>query len=130
MATIFDEKEYNKITYQVRGAAFNVYSALGPGLLESVYQEAMIYELRERGLEVKSQDEVPIVYNGHLLGTHLRLDLIVEDTVILELKSVDELKPVFFKQLLSYLKLAQKPVGYLINFNTDDIMKSMHRIKV
>ncbi len=120
--------QLNDITYQIRGAAYDVYVALGAGLLESVYEEAMKYELQKRGLKVETQLPVPINYDGHTLKTDLRLDMLVEDTVIVELKSVMELKEVFYKQLLTYLKLTKKPVGYLINFNTDDIMTSMHRI--
>ena len=88
----------NEITYQVRGAVFDVYNALGPGLLESVYEEALCFELEQRGLEIERQKQVPLVYKGSVLKTDLRLDIIVNDQVIIELKSVDTLKPVFFKQ--------------------------------
>ena len=118
----------NDITYEVRGAIYDVYKELGPGLLESVYEEALCYELEQRGLKVERQLEVPIRYKGNELKTALRLDVLVEDKVIVELKSVEEMKPVFAKQLLTYLKLMDKRVGILINFNTDDILKSMKRI--
>ncbi len=118
----------NDITYQIRGAIYDVYVALGPGLLESVYEEALKFELENRGLKVESQLTVPIIYKGHSLKTDLRLDMLVEDTVIVELKSVIELKDVFFKQLLTYLRLMNKPIGFLVNFNTDNILMSMHRI--
>ena len=118
----------NDITYQIRGAVFDVYKCLGPGLLESVYEEALVFELEQRGLKVETQKQVPIVYKGNVLKTELRLDLIVEDSVIVELKSVDEMKKVFSKQLLTYLRLMNKKVGLLVNFKTDDILNSIYRI--
>lgn len=118
----------NEITYEIRGAIYDVYKDLGPGLLESVYEEALCFELEQRGLEVKRQVQVPISYKGNVLKTELRLDIIVEDKVIVELKSVEEMKKVFAKQLLTYLRLMDKRVGILVNFNTDDILKSMQRI--
>ena len=118
----------NDITYEVRGAIYDVYKELGPGLLESVYEEALVFELEKRGLVVSRQVEVPIMYKGNELKTALRLDVLVEDQVIVELKSVEEMKPVFAKQLLTYLRLMDKRVGILVNFNTDDILKSMKRI--
>lgn len=118
----------NEITYEIRGAIYDVYKDLGPGLLESVYEEALCFELEQRGLEVKRQVQVPIIYKGNVLKTELRLDIIVEDKVIVELKSVEEMKKVFAKQLLTYLRLMDKRVGILVNFNTDDILKSMQRI--
>ena len=119
----------NEITYQIRGAIYDVYKKLGPGLLESVYEEAMVYELQKRGLKVTRQMEVPIHYDGHILKTPLRLDLLVEDRVVVELKSVKELQDVFFKQTRTYLRLLDLKVGILVNFNTDDILEnSIHRV--
>ena len=119
----------NQITYQIRGAIYDVYKALGPGLLESVYEEAMVYELQKKGLKVERQLEVPIHYDGHILKTPLRLDLLVEDRVVVELKSVKELQDVFFKQTRTYLRLLDLKVGILVNFNTDDILEdSIHRV--
>lgn len=118
----------NEITYEIRGAIYDVYKELGPGLLESVYEEALCSELEQRGLSVERQVQVPIKYKGNVLKTELRLDLLVEDQLIVELKSVEEMKEVFSKQLLTYLRLLNKRVGILVNFNTDDILKSMHRI--
>ena len=118
----------NEITYEIRGAIYDVYKTLGPGLLESVYEEALVYELEQRGLKVERQKNVPIPYKGNILRTELRLDLIIEDCVIVELKSVEEMKCVFSKQLLTYLRLMDKRVGLLVNFNTDDILKSIQRI--
>jgi GxxExxY protein len=119
----------NEITYQIRGAIYDVYKKLGPGLLESVYEEAMVYELQKKGLKVERQLEVPIHYDGHILKTPLRLDLLVEDRVVVELKSVKELQDVFFKQTRTYLRLLDLKVGILVNFNTDDILEnSIHRV--
>ena len=113
----------NDITYQIRGAIYNVYSKLGPGLLESVYEEAMVYELEKRGLTVERQLEVPIHYDGQILKTSLRLDLLVEKRVIVELKSVKELQEIFLKQTRTYLRLLDLKVGILVNFNTDNILQ-------
>ena len=118
----------NELTYEIRGAIFAVYNELGPGLLESVYEEALVYELKQRGLDVARQVEVPIIYKGNELKTPLRLDLLVNDQVIVELKSVEEMKPVFAKQLLTYLKLMDKRVGLLVNFNTSNLRESIKRI--
>ena len=118
----------NDITYEIRGAIYDVYKELGPGLLESVYEEALCFELEQRGLNVERQVQVPITYKGNVLKTELRLDVLVEDTVIVELKSVEEMKKVFAKQLLTYLRLMDKRVGLLVNFNTDDILSSIKRI--
>ena len=118
----------NEITYEVRGAIYDVYHALGPGLLESVYEEALAFELEQRGLSVRRQQQVPIIYKGNLLKTELRIDLLVEEQVIVELKSVEEMKKLFSKQLLTYLRLMDKRVGLLVNFNTDDILSAITRI--
>jgi GxxExxY protein len=118
----------NEITYEIRGAVYDVYKELGPGLLESVYEEALCFELEKRGLTVERQVQVPIKYKGIVLKTELKLDLLVENQVIIELKSVEEMKNVFYKQLLTYLRLMNKRVGLLVNFNTEDILSSMKRI--
>lgn len=118
----------NEITYEIRGAVYDVYKELGPGLLESVYEEALCFELEKRGLTVERQVQVPIKYKGIVLKTELRLNLLVENQVIIELKSVEEMKKVFSKQLLTYLRLMNKKVGLLVNFNTEDILSSMKRI--
>ena len=118
----------NEITYEIRGAVYDVYKELGPGLLESVYEEALCFELEKRGLTVERQVQVPIKYKGNVLKTELRLDLLVENQVIIELKSVEEMKKVFYKQLHTYLRLMNKKVGLLVNFNTEDILSSMKRI--
>ena len=118
----------NEITYQIRGAIFDVYNELGSGLLESVYEEALVYELEKRELVVERQKDVPVVYKGVKLKSELRLDLLVEDQVIVELKSVKELLYVHFKQTLTYCKLTGKQLGILVNFNTDDIRNSIRRV--
>ena len=118
----------NEITYQIRGAIYDVYKELGPGLLESVYEEALCFELEQRGLKVERQIQVPINYKGNVLQTELRLDVLVEDNVIVELKSVEEMKKVFAKQLLTYLRLMNKKVGLLVNFNTDNILTAITRV--
>jgi len=116
------------LTYKIRGAIFEVYNTLGPGLLESVYEEALVFELLQRGLKVERQIEVPILYKGQELKTALRLDLLIENTIIVELKSVEEMKPVFAKQLLTYLRLLNKRVGLLVNFSSGDIREGIKRI--
>ena len=118
----------NELTYQIRGAIWDVYNDLGPGLLESVYEEALCYELEQRGFKVERQKPVPIVYKGNVLKTDLRLDLMVEDKIIIELKSVEELKPVFYKQTKTYLKLMNKRIGLLVNFGEFDMKEGIHRI--
>lgn len=112
----------NEISYQIRGAIYDVYKKLGPGLLESVYEEALAYELKKRSLKVERQVEVPINYDGHILNTPLRLDILVENKVIVELKSVKEMQELFFKQTRTYLRLKGLKLGILVNFNTDDIL--------
>ena len=89
-----DEKE---LSYQIRGAVWDVYNALGPGLLESIYEEALCYELTQRGIKVERQKPVPLVYKGVVLKEDLRLDILVDDQIIIELKSAESVKPIFFK---------------------------------
>ncbi len=114
-----------EITYQIRGAIFDTYNALGPGLLESVYEEALVYYLSKRGLKVERQVEVPIEVDNFILSTPLKLDILVEDSVIVEIKSVVEMRDVFHKQILTYLRLSQLHRGILVNFNTADIQNSI-----
>ena len=118
----------NELTYQIRGAIIDVYNTLGPGLLESVYEEALVFELQQRGLQVARQVEIPINYKGNILKTALRLDLLIDDHVIVELKSVDEMKPVFFKQLKTYMRLMNKKLGLLVNFGEFDMKEGIHRV--
>lgn len=116
-----------QLTYKIRGAIYSVYNALGPGLLESVYEAALCYELRKQGLQVENQVKLDVMYDGTILPIDFRLDILVEDSVIIELKSVEELKPVHHKQLLTYLRIANKHIGLLVNFNTDDINEGIFR---
>ena len=118
----------NDITFHIRGAIFDVYNTLGPGLLESIYEEALCYELTKRKLKVERQKHVPIIYKGTELKNDLRIDILVEDQVVVELKSVEELRPVFFKQTKTYLKLMNKHIGLLVNFNENDMRDGIHRI--
>ena len=118
----------NDITYSIRGAAFDVHNTLGPGLLESVYERAMEYELNKRGHNVKSQLGIPVVYDGINLDIGFRLDLLVDDLVVIELKSVETVQQVHYKQLLTYLRLTNKKLGLLINFNAVSLKNSITRI--
>ena len=117
------------LSYEIRGAAMEVYNTLGPGLLESVYHQAMIVELQDRGLNVKSEVPIQVNYKGKNIDCNLRLDLIVEDQVIVELKSVEELLPVHYKQLKTYLRLLNKELGWLINFGEYDFNEGMRAVK-
>jgi len=110
--------ELNELTYQIRGAIYKVHRSLGPGLLESVYEAALVYELESLGLSVQNQLGFPVNYNGVKLDMGFRLDLLIEDIVVVEIKSVEVLHDVHKKQLLTYLKLAEKKIGFLVNFNS------------
>jgi GxxExxY protein len=118
----------NEIAKQVVDAAFKIHTTLGPGLLESVYEEVLTFELRERGFRFKRQALLPVVYCGIQIHEGFRADLIVEGKVILELKSVEIIKPVHKKQLLTYLRLADLRLGLLINFGTALIRDGITRI--
>ena len=118
----------NEISYKVIGAIYKVYNELGPGLLESIYEAALCYQLRKDGLKVENQVKLPVMYDGHVLPVDLRLDVLVEDKVIVELKSVAEMKAVYGKQLLTYLKISHLKLGLLVNFDTSDIRSSIHRV--
>lgn len=119
----------DKLIYEAIGACYDVYNYLGPGLLESVYEKALIQELKLRDLSVKSQVPVDIIYKGVSVGSDLRLDIIVEDTLIIELKSVESLLPVHFKQVRTYMKLLDKKVGLLVNFDVSDFKQGYKVIK-
>ncbi len=118
----------NEISYLVRGACFKIFNALGPGLLESVYESALAYELRKLGCEVKTQVPVPVIYEEIILEIGFRIDLLINECVILEVKSVTELSDIHHKQLLTYLKVTGLSLGLLINFNTTNISRSIIRI--
>ncbi|WP_100627170.1 GxxExxY protein [Algoriphagus formosus] len=117
----------NEITYQIRGAIFKVYNTLGPGLLESSYEAALAYELINLGLNVRQQVGLPMVYEKLKMDVGYRIDLLVENKVIVEVKSVENLAEVHFKQLITYLRLSNLKVGLLVNFNSENISNSIHR---
>lgn len=119
--------DVNELTYLIRGAYFEVHKELGPGLFESVYEAALIFELKTLGLVVDSQIDLPVLYKKNELGLGFRIDILVENEIILELKSVESLKNVHKKQLLTYLRLAENKIGYLVNFN-DEILKDKESI--
>ncbi len=119
-----------QISYEIRGAAMMVYNALGPGLLESVYHKALYFELTSRGLKVESEMPVPIVYKGQILDNSLKLDLLVEDCIIVELKSIEELLPIHYKQLKTYLRLLHKEQGWLINFGAYDFKTGIRSVRL
>ena len=119
------KKEVTDLSYKIIGCAIEVHKQLGPGLLESVYEKCLKYELVSQGYKVKQQVIVPVTYKDLDLDTELRLDLMINDTVIVELKAIEHLLPVHEAQLLTYMKLLEKPQGLLINFYTDNITKSM-----
>ncbi len=119
--------EENELSYKIRGCIFNVYNKLGPGLLESAYQAALVYELKKENLEIKNQIALPMIYEEIKMEIGYRLDILVENKVIIELKSVENLLDVHHKQLITYLKLSGLKLGLLVNFNSDDISKSIFR---
>lgn len=115
----------NNLAYRIVGCAIEVHKHLGAGLLESIYEECLSHEMQAKGLFVQRQVEVPVTYKGLEMRHPLRLDLLVNDVIIVEIKAIEGLLPVHKAQLLSYMKLAAKPKGLLINFFTDNITKSV-----
>jgi len=124
--TIPDDTE--RVAATVVDAAFKVHSTLGPGLLESVYEACLCHELNLRGVKFQKEVSLPIMYEGMRLDAGLRLDVVVQDAVIVEIKSVDKMNPVFDAQLLTYLKLTGLRLGLLINFNVPLIKNGIKRI--
>jgi GxxExxY protein len=120
-----DENELSKI---ILDAAFRVHTAIGPGLLESAYEACLAYELRNEGLKVLTQVPLPLVYREVKLDVGYKLDLLVEDLVVIEIKSVDRLAAIHQAQVISYLKLSEKKLGILINFNTLHLRDGIKRI--
>jgi GxxExxY protein len=120
----------NDLTYQIRGAIFTVFKELGPGLLESVYEAALMFELHKMGLKVRSQVGLPVVYKGVKLELGYRIDVLVENSIIVEIKSVDFLHNVHKKQLLSYLKLSDKKLGLLVNFNVSKLVDNDSLVRI
>jgi GxxExxY protein len=122
---LITQKFVNDIAYKIVGCAIEVHKNLGPGLLESIYEECLIEDLININLDVKSQVSVPVFYKGKKLECNYKLDLIINDLVIVELKSVEIMLPIFRAQLLTYLKLTKKPKGLLINFNCENITSQL-----
>ena len=124
------QKNLDSLTYQIIGAAIEVHKELGPGLLESVYEKCIVHLLKEKGLQVTYQQKVPVIFHGFYLECDLRFDIMVENQVIVEVKAVDGILPIHEAQLLTYLKLTQKPKGLLLNFNCVNIFKEGQKTMV
>ncbi|MBZ9627963.1 GxxExxY protein [Psychroflexus sp. CAK57W] len=118
----------NELSYQVIGVALELHKNLGPGLLESTYESALKYDLEETGLRVQQQVPMPFVYKEVKMNMGYRLDLVVENKLVLEIKSLENLAPVHYAQLLTYLKLSNIKLGLLINFNTKFLKSGIHRV--
>jgi GxxExxY protein len=121
-------EDVEALTNRVIGCAIEVHRTLGPGLLESVYRECLILELREKHLSVEDERYVPLDYKGHRVNGNLKLDLLVESCVIVELKAVERLHPVHLAQVITYLKLTDCPVGLLMNFNSTTLKAGLKRL--
>jgi GxxExxY protein len=119
------QKEVTQLSYEITGLAIRVHKILGPGLLESVYERCLKYELESNGYDVKQQLIVKVNYEDIEFETDMKIDLLVNDCVVVELKTVESILPIHEAQLLTYMKLLRKPQGLLINFNTTNITKSM-----
>ncbi|HJC93805.1 MAG TPA: GxxExxY protein [Candidatus Phocaeicola excrementigallinarum] len=119
--------ELNQLSYDIIGCAYQVHKKLGPGLLESTYETCLCYELQKKGIQYERQKELNINYDGILLQNAYRIDLLVENKIMLELKAVDELKPIHTAQLLTYMKLSNIHIGLLINFNTVNLQNGIKR---
>jgi GxxExxY protein len=119
------KKQVTQLSYEIVGCAITVHKTLGPGLLESVYEKCLKEELEYQGFKVENQRKVKLEYRNIQIDTELRLDLIVNDIIIIEIKSIENLLPVHEAQLLTYMSLLEKPQGLLINFFTDNITKSV-----
>jgi GxxExxY protein len=122
--------EINDLSYRVRGAIYAVYNELGPGLLESVYEAALVYELESVGLKVSTQLGVPVRYKQVQLELGFRMDILVEDQLVIEVKSIEALNDVHKKQLLTYLKLSNKKLGLLVNFNVSKLLDKENLIRI
>jgi len=119
--------ELNELSQKALDAAFKIHTKYGPGLFESAYEAILVYELKKMGLSVRKQVDLPLVHEEVVLPVAYRIDVLVEDELIIELKSVEELAKVHFKQLITYLKLSNKRLGLLINFNVDSLKDGIHR---
>ncbi len=121
-------EELNKLSYTIIGCVYKVHSALGPGLLESTYEVSLEHELLKAGLTVERQKPLPVIYDGIKMDAGYRIDLLVNEQVILELKAVDDIAPIYKAQLMTYLKLSGLKMGLLLNFNVQDMKKGINRI--
>jgi GxxExxY protein len=119
--------EINDLSYKIIGLAIDVHKELGPGLLESAYQECLYYEIKNAGLNVKKELSLPIIYKDIKLDNGYRIDLLIEDIIVLELKTVEKFTDVHFAQILTYLKLGNYPLGLLINFDSKILKNSIKR---
>jgi GxxExxY protein len=115
------KSQLKDLVYQVNGAAIEVHKRLGPGLLETVYHQCLLKELELRNINYVSEHTIPINYKGYQLESKLRCDILVENILVVELKAVVEINPIFEAQLLTYMNLLEKPIGLLINFNVKNI---------
>jgi GxxExxY protein len=122
--------EINQITEIIIRSAIEVHKKLGPGLLESAYEECLAFELEDAGLNIKRQQAVPVIYKNINLNYGYRIDILVENLVIIELKTVDEFNPVHEAQILTYMKFAEKSIGLLINFNVVLLKQGLKRYKI
>jgi GxxExxY protein len=121
-------QEIEKVAIQIVDSAYKVHMALGPGLLESAYEHCLVHELKKRGLSVKTQVSMPIYYDGEVLNEGYRIDVLVEDSVIIEIKSLDSLLPVHKSQIITYLSFSGLRLGFLMNFNTKMFTEGIQRI--
>jgi len=119
------KKEVTQLSYEITGLAIKVHKEIGSGLMESVYEKCLKFELEHNGYHVRQQLKIPLVYKEIKLETDFRLDLLVNDTIVIEIKSIEHVLPIHQAQLLTYMKLLKKPQGLLINFFTDNISKSL-----
>lgn len=124
----FADMNENEISYKIIGCALDLHRKIGPGLLESAYENALAYDLREIGFDVAQQAPMPFVYKEIKMDVGYRIDLLVNQKVIIEIKSIENLAPVHFSQVLTYLKLSEKKLGLLINFNTKSLKEGIHRL--
>ena len=118
----------NEISYKIIGLALELHKSLGPGLLESAYENALAYDLKEHGFDIKQQVPMPFVYKDVKMEVGYRIDLVVDNKVLIEIKSLEALAPVHFAQTLTYLKLSGLKLGLLINFNTKILKDGIHRL--
>ena len=123
-----EKEQLNAVTDKIIGAAIEIHRQLGPGLLESAYESCLAYELTELGLKVEKQKPLPVIYKNVKLDCGYRMDLLIEDRVVVEIKSIETLLPIHDAQMLSYLKLSGCKVGLLINFNMQQLRKGLKRI--